>query len=62
MSPKLHNAVIKLLEFVANNCGPTDDFPMEINFDNEITAEEFGRLLNRLQELTEFEYTPNRNS
>jgi hypothetical protein len=58
MSPKLHNAVIKLLEFIAKNSGPTDDFPMDISFDNDITAEEFARLLNKLQELTEFEYTP----
>jgi hypothetical protein len=56
MSPKLHNAVLKLLEFIATNCGPTGDFPMEICFDNDETADQFSRLMNKLQELTEYEH------
>jgi hypothetical protein len=50
---KLRNAAIRFCAFIRENCGDTDDWPMEILFDNEITAVEFARLLNRLDKLTD---------
>ena len=48
---KLRNAVLRLCAFVHENCGETDDWPMEIAFDNEITAGEFMRIMNKLEKL-----------
>ena len=48
---RLRNAVLRLCCFIRENCGDTDDWPMEILFYNEITADEFAKLLNKLQKL-----------
>jgi hypothetical protein len=47
----LRNAVLRLCAFIHDNCGDTDDWPMEILFDNEITAKKFTRLLNKIHKI-----------
>lgn len=46
----MKEAIIELITFIAENAGATDDFPMEITFDNDETAEKFLILLKRAQE------------
>jgi hypothetical protein len=48
MSDQLRIAAQRFCHFIHENCGTTDDWPMEINFDDQDTAERFGKLLNRL--------------
>lgn len=48
---RLRNAVLRLCRFIHENCGDTDDWPMEILFDNAITAGEFASILNNLEQL-----------
>lgn len=51
MSERLRDTAGKLCEFIRDHCGDTDDWPMEISFDNPDVADRFTTLLNRLEAL-----------
>jgi hypothetical protein len=48
---RLRKAVLLLCDFIRKNCGETDDWPMEILFDNEVTANKFAKLLNKIDKI-----------